>query len=54
MALRVLETQDVIQIPVEVVCDVRYLLVERGRGVACYPPASTSSPLPSSLISLIF
>ena len=53
--LGVLQIQNVIERPVEMIGDIRYLLVQRLRGVARYSPAgSVASPIPSSSTPLIF
>jgi hypothetical protein len=56
VALAVLQVQDIVERPVEVIGNVRYLLVECVRGVAAYSPASgvSSSVVSSSDSSLIF
>gem|GEM_PF-6886446 len=54
--LTMLESENVVERPVEVVGDVRYLLVQSVRGVAGYSPTDTgcSSGSSSRFISLIF
>ncbi len=56
VALAMLEIEDIVERPVEVIRDVSYLLVKRLRGVAAYSPASetSSSAVSSSGSSLIF
>ena len=51
--LGVFQVQDRFERPVEMVGDVRYLLVQTVRGVADYSPPASSSAASSGLSSLI-